>query len=79
VTALQKVMIFAVRVDTFAKEEQTKAFYIARMIPLNSPKICRHALAHFKHLPSICTAARTISVKPMARALLGSARLLLLI
>jgi D-lactate dehydrogenase (quinone) len=46
-----KVMIFAVRLDTFAKEEQTKVFYIGTNDPAELTKIRRHMLAHFKDLP----------------------------
>ena len=46
-----KVMIFAVRLDTFAKEEQTKVFYIGTNDPAELTKIRCHMLAHFKDLP----------------------------
>jgi D-lactate dehydrogenase len=46
-----KVMIFAVRLDTFAKEEQTKVFYIGTDDPAEFTKIRCHMLADFKDLP----------------------------
>ena len=46
-----KVMIFAVRLDTFAKEQQTKVFYIGTNDPSELTKIRCHMLAHFKELP----------------------------
>jgi D-lactate dehydrogenase len=44
-------MIFAVRLDTFAKEEQTKVFYIGTNNPAELTEIRCHMLAHFKDLP----------------------------
>ena len=46
-----KIMIFAVRVDTFAKEERTKVFYVGTNAPVELTEIRRHILAHFKDLP----------------------------
>jgi D-lactate dehydrogenase (quinone) len=46
-----KVMIFAVRLDTFAKDEQTKLFYIGTNNPTELTEIRCHMLAHFKDLP----------------------------
>jgi D-lactate dehydrogenase len=46
-----KVMIFAVRLDTFAKEEQTKVFYIGTNDPAELTEIRCYMLAHFKDLP----------------------------
>jgi len=46
-----KIMIFAVRVDTFPKEEQTKVFYIGTNDPAEFTGIRQHMLAHFKDLP----------------------------
>jgi D-lactate dehydrogenase len=46
-----KVIIFAVRLDTFAKEEETKLFYIGTNDPAELTQIRRHVLAHFKDLP----------------------------
>jgi len=46
-----KVMIFAVRLGTFAKEEQTKVFYIGTNNPAELTEIRCHMLAHFKDLP----------------------------
>jgi D-lactate dehydrogenase len=44
-------MVFAVRLDTFPKETQTKVFYIGTNDPDELTKIRRHVLAHFKDLP----------------------------
>jgi D-lactate dehydrogenase (quinone) len=46
-----KVMIFAVRLDTFPKERETKVFYIGTNDPAELTKIRRHILAHFSDLP----------------------------
>jgi D-lactate dehydrogenase len=46
-----KVMIFAARLDTFAKEQETKVFYIGTNDPAELTKIRHHMLAHFKDLP----------------------------
>jgi D-lactate dehydrogenase (quinone) len=46
-----KVMIFAVRLDTFPKVGDTKVFYIGTNDPAEFTKIRRHILAHFKDLP----------------------------
>lgn len=46
-----KVMIFAVRLDTFAKDEQTKLFYIGTNNPTELTEIRCHMLVHFKDLP----------------------------
>ena len=46
-----KVMIFAVRLDTFPKEAETKIFYIGTNDPAELTTIRRHMLAHFKNLP----------------------------
>lgn len=46
-----KVMIFAVRLDTFPKETKTKVFYIGTNAPDELTKIRRHILAHFQDLP----------------------------
>jgi D-lactate dehydrogenase len=46
-----KIMIFAVRLDTFPKEEQTKVFYIGTNDPAEFTEIRRDMLAHFKELP----------------------------
>jgi D-lactate dehydrogenase (quinone) len=46
-----KVMIFAVRLDTFAKEAQPKVFYIGTNDPAELTEIRCHMLAHFKDLP----------------------------
>jgi D-lactate dehydrogenase (quinone) len=46
-----KVMIFAVRLDTFAKEKETKVFYIGTDDPAELTEIRRHMLAHFNDLP----------------------------
>jgi len=46
-----KVMIFAVRLDTFAHENQTKVFYIGTNDPAELTEIRCHILARFKDLP----------------------------
>ena len=46
-----KVMIFAVRLDTFPNEKETKVFYIGTNDPAELTKIRRHILAHFSDLP----------------------------
>ena len=46
-----KVMIFAVRLDTFAKEKETKTFYIGTNDPAELTKIRHDILTHFKDLP----------------------------
>jgi D-lactate dehydrogenase (quinone) len=46
-----KVMIFAVRLDTFPKNDETKVFYIGSNNPDELTEIRRHILAHFKDLP----------------------------
>ena len=44
-------MIFAVRLDTFPKDADTKVFYIGTNDPAELTKIRRHILAHFEDLP----------------------------
>jgi D-lactate dehydrogenase (quinone) len=46
-----KVMIFAVRLDTFPKAGDTKVFYIGTNDPAELTEIRRHILAHFEDLP----------------------------
>jgi D-lactate dehydrogenase len=46
-----KVMIFAVRLDTFPKPSETKVFYIGTNDPAELSQIRRHILAHFNDLP----------------------------
>ena len=46
-----KVMIFAVRLDTFPKDAETRVFYIGTNDPAELTKIRRHILAHFEDLP----------------------------
>jgi D-lactate dehydrogenase (quinone) len=46
-----KVMIFAVRLDTFPKEAETKVFYVGTNDPDELTTIRRHILAHFADLP----------------------------
>jgi D-lactate dehydrogenase len=46
-----KVMIFAVRLDTFPKDVVTKVFYIGTNDPAELTRIRRHILAHFEDLP----------------------------
>ncbi|HEY2533039.1 MAG TPA: D-lactate dehydrogenase [Xanthobacteraceae bacterium] len=46
-----KVMILAVRLDTFPKEERTAVFYIGTNNPADLTQIRRHILGTFKNLP----------------------------
>src|ERR1700677_1038640 len=46
-----KVMIFAVRLDTFPKEGETKVFYIGTNDSAELTKIRRHILEHFRDIP----------------------------
>jgi D-lactate dehydrogenase len=46
-----KVMIFAVRLDTFPKEKTSKVFYIGTNDPTELTRIRRHILANFDELP----------------------------
>lgn len=46
-----KVMLFAVRLDTFPKEAETRVFYIGTNDPAELTRIRRHILAHFDDLP----------------------------
>ena len=46
-----KVMVFAVRLDTFPIEQNAKVFYIGTNRPDELTEIRRHALQDFKHLP----------------------------
>jgi D-lactate dehydrogenase len=46
-----KVMVFAVRLDTFPKDDHIKVFYIGTNDPAELTRIRRHVLAHFKDLP----------------------------
>jgi D-lactate dehydrogenase len=46
-----KVMIFAVRLDTFPKEDTTQSFYVGTNDPAELTKIRRHILANFQDLP----------------------------
>jgi D-lactate dehydrogenase len=46
-----KVMIFAVRLDTFATAEETKVFCVGTNDPAELTKIRQHMLARFKELP----------------------------
>jgi D-lactate dehydrogenase len=48
-----KIMIFAVRLDTFPAEKQTKVFYVGTNDPFELSCIRSHMLTHFKDLP-IC-------------------------
>jgi D-lactate dehydrogenase (quinone) len=49
--AAGKVMILAVRLDTFPKEERTTVFYIGTNNPDELTRIRRHILGTFKNLP----------------------------
>ncbi|MFM0198695.1 D-lactate dehydrogenase [Paraburkholderia fungorum] len=46
-----KLMVFAVRLDTFPIEQDAKVFYIGTNRPEELTEIRRHALHDFKHLP----------------------------
>jgi D-lactate dehydrogenase len=46
-----KVMIFAVRLDTFPKDAQTNVFYVGTNDPDELTKIRRHILSNFQDLP----------------------------
>jgi len=46
-----KIMVFAVRLDTFPIEQNAKVFYIGTNRPDELTEIRRHALHDFKHLP----------------------------
>jgi D-lactate dehydrogenase len=46
-----KLMIFAVRLDTFPKPRETKVFYIGTNDSAELTEIRRHILGHFKDLP----------------------------
>jgi D-lactate dehydrogenase len=46
-----KVMVFAARLDTFQKEDNTSVFYIGTNDPAELTNIRRHILMNFKHLP----------------------------
>jgi D-lactate dehydrogenase len=46
-----KVILFAARLDTFPKEEQTKVFYIGTNDPDDLTRLRRHVLSRFKSLP----------------------------
>lgn len=46
-----KVILFAVRLDTFAAEARTATFYIGTNDPAEFTRIRRQMLAHFPHLP----------------------------
>jgi D-lactate dehydrogenase len=46
-----KLMVFAVRLDTFALEKDAKVFYIGTHATKELTDIRRHILNHFEHLP----------------------------
>lgn len=46
-----KVMLFAVRLDTFPKEKRVRDFYIGTSDPAELTQIRRHILTHFNALP----------------------------
>jgi D-lactate dehydrogenase (quinone) len=62
-----KVMIFAARLDTFVKEDQTKVFYIGTNDPTELTEIRCHMLAHFKDLPIYATPFGPSSTKRVLR------------
>ncbi len=47
-----KVMLFAVRLDTFPKEAETRVFYIGTNDPSELTDLRRHILANFSSLPT---------------------------
>lgn len=46
-----KMMVFAVRLDTFPKDEDTRAFYIGTQDPAEFTALRRYVLTHFVHRP----------------------------
>lgn len=46
-----KLIVFAVRIDTFAKAEREQVFYIATNDPTQLSDMRRHILKNFQHLP----------------------------
>jgi D-lactate dehydrogenase (quinone) len=46
-----KLLVFAVRLDTFAKEDETRTFYIGTQDPAELAELRRHVLSRFEHLP----------------------------
>ena len=46
-----KLMLFAVRLDTFPQESETRVFYIGTRDPAELTALRRHILSHFEHLP----------------------------
>jgi D-lactate dehydrogenase (quinone) len=67
-----KVMIFAVRLDTFATAEEAKVFCVGTNDPAELTKIRQHMLARFKECRSplsTCIARRSTSSRSTARTL----------
>ena len=46
-----KIMVFAVRLDTFQKDSETRVFYIGTSDPAELTTVRRHILSHFDQLP----------------------------
>jgi len=46
-----KIMVFAVRLDTFPRDSETRVFYIGTSDPAELTTIRRHILSHFDELP----------------------------
>lgn len=46
-----KIVVFAVRLDTFPKDRETRVFYIGTRDPAELTRLRRHVLAHFENLP----------------------------
>lgn len=46
-----KLVVFAVRVDTFPKDSRTRVFYIGTSDPAEFTTLRRHMLSRFEHLP----------------------------
>jgi D-lactate dehydrogenase (quinone) len=46
-----KLIVFAVRVDTFPKDRETRVFYVGTRDPVELTSLRRHVLSRFEHLP----------------------------
>lgn len=46
-----KIALFAVRLDTFPKDSETRVFYIGTRDPAELTSLRRHMLSHFENLP----------------------------
>ena len=49
-----KIMVFAVRLDTFPKDKETRVFYVGTNDPGEFTTIRRHILSQFANLPVAC-------------------------